>query len=119
MSVNKNNLKIKRKIRSLRFKNKIDTFNKVIISVFRSNKNLSALIKNGNLNKVVFSYSTFQLDKKNNKTKTEKSLLLAEKLSEYIKNNKIENLVFDRSGYLYHGRIKAFLEKLRELNVKI
>ncbi|HCY21518.1 TPA: hypothetical protein DIC40_06830 [Patescibacteria group bacterium] len=35
-------------------------------------------------------------------------------LAKTIKDKKIEKVVFDRNGYLYHGRVKSFVEGLRE-----
>jgi len=42
---------------------------------------------------------------------------VAEILVQKAKEKGIENAVFDRSGYLYHGKIKAFAEKCRELGL--
>ncbi len=41
-----------------------------------------------------------------------------EKMGEIIKGLKIESIVFDRSGYIYHGRVKAFAEAVRSKGVK-
>ena len=35
-------------------------------------------------------------------------------LSDKMKTNKISKVVFDRNGYIYHGRVKAFAEELRQ-----
>ena len=40
-------------------------------------------------------------------------------MAAYIKKAKIMNVAFDRSGYRYHGRVKAVAEALRENGVKI
>ena len=45
--------------------------------------------------------------------------LVGTKMAAYIKKAKITNVAFDRSGYRYHGRIKAVAEALRENGVKI
>ncbi|QQH23425.1 hypothetical protein HYD97_01240 [Mycoplasmopsis bovis] len=39
-------------------------------------------------------------------------------MGEIIKGLKIESIVFDRSGYIYHGRVKAFAEAVRSKGVK-
>ncbi|MBD3224061.1 MAG: 50S ribosomal protein L18 [Caldithrix sp.] len=51
---------------------------------------------------------------KDAKNKTEASHLLGKKFAEEAKKKKIENVVFDRNGYLYHGRVKAFADGARE-----
>ena len=45
--------------------------------------------------------------------------LLADHFLDYIKKAKITNVAFDRSGYRYHGRVKAVAEALRDKGVKI
>ena len=39
-------------------------------------------------------------------------------LGEKLKNKKISNIIFDRNGYNYHGRVKALAEAVREMNIK-
>ena len=46
------------------------------------------------------------------------SKIVAKDLSQKMKKNKINSITFDRNGYLYHGRIKAFAEELRENGIK-
>ncbi|MGL4343058.1 MAG: 50S ribosomal protein L18 [Metamycoplasmataceae bacterium] len=43
---------------------------------------------------------------------------LGKAMAEKIKKAKIETIVFDRSGYIYHGRVKAFAEALRKEGIK-
>ncbi|MFN0202872.1 MAG: 50S ribosomal protein L18 [Bacteroidia bacterium] len=47
-------------------------------------------------------------------TKVEKSRAVGKKLAEIAKAKGIENVVFDRGGYLFHGRIKALADGARE-----
>lgn len=56
------------------------------------------------------------LDKKG--TKTEKAKMVGQLLAERAKENGIESVVFDRSGYLYHGRVKALAEAARTGGLK-
>jgi large subunit ribosomal protein L18 len=44
---------------------------------------------------------------------------LGKKFAEILLQKNIKEAVFDRSGYPYHGRIKAFVEALREKGIKI
>ena len=51
-------------------------------------------------------------------TKTEEAVLTGKSLAEMAKAKGIENVVFDRAGYLYHGRVKALAEGAREGGLK-
>jgi large subunit ribosomal protein L18 len=51
-------------------------------------------------------------------TKTDTATVLGKQLGEKIKLLQIERVVFDRSGYLYHGRVKAFAEGARTSGIK-
>ena len=57
-------------------------------------------------------------DLKKTKTKTEASKLLGKSLAEQAVKNNIEKVVFDRNGYIFHGRVKAFAEGAREGGLK-
>lgn len=48
------------------------------------------------------------------KNKTEKSFALGKLFAKEAKKKKVNKIVFDRNGYIYHGRIKAFAEGVRE-----
>ena len=51
-------------------------------------------------------------------TKTEKSKECGKKLAELAKKKKIKTIAFDRSGYKYHGRVKALADGAREGGLK-
>jgi large subunit ribosomal protein L18 len=51
-------------------------------------------------------------------SKTEQSVKLGALIAEKAKSNGVEEVVFDRGGYLYHGRVKAFAESAREAGLK-
>jgi large subunit ribosomal protein L18 len=53
------------------------------------------------------------------KGKVEAAKLVGKAMGEEIKKRKIERVVFDRNGYLYHGRVKAVADGAREAGVKI
>jgi large subunit ribosomal protein L18 len=44
---------------------------------------------------------------------------VASLLAETLKSKKIENVVFDKNGYLYHGVVKAFADALRDNGIKL
>jgi len=84
------------------------------LSVFRSNKSIYAqLIDDIAGNTLVAADS-----KKASGTKKDAAKEAGKKIAEKAKAAGIENVVFDRSGYLYHGRIKAFAEGAREGGLK-
>jgi large subunit ribosomal protein L18 len=51
-------------------------------------------------------------------TKTEQSRKLGAKVAEAAKAKGIETVVFDRGGYIYHGRVQALAEGAREGGIK-
>jgi len=87
------------------------------LSVYKSNKYLYAQLINDERSETLASVSSVKEE-----GFCAKNLKIAEKLGEELgkkaKNKGINQLVFDRSGYIYHGRIKALAESLREEGLK-
>lgn len=81
--------------------------------VFRSNTGLYAQIIDDTAHKTLVSARTAEL-KKEKTPKVEQSKLLGELISKKAKDGKISAVVFDRGGYRYHGRVKAFADAARE-----
>jgi large subunit ribosomal protein L18 len=95
------------------------TAEKPRLSVFRSNKQIYAQLVDdlsGNTLASASSQVKGIVEKKANKT--EKAKLVGALIAERAKEAGIENVVFDRNGYLYHGRIKALAEGARENGLK-
>ena len=90
--------------------------------VFRSLKYIYGQIIDDSNHKVLASVSNINKsvvsEVKKAKSKTEASKMLGKMLGERAKKNKIETVVFDRNGYIYHGRIKAFADGAREGGLK-
>ena len=85
--------------------------------VKRSLNNLSATVVNDAENKVTFSFSTSSKEfkqKAKNAGNVKAAELFGQIFSEKAKVKGITKIIFDRAGYLYHGRIKAFAESLRK-----
>lgn len=82
------------------------------LSVFRSNKQIYAQLIDDLNGNTLCAASSAEAGASGNKVDQAKEVgkLLASK----AKGSNIENVVFDRSGYLYHGRIKALAEGARE-----
>jgi large subunit ribosomal protein L18 len=89
------------------------------LSVFRSNKQIYAQIiddLSGNTLAVASS-----LDKEiatATVNKTEKAALVGKLIADKAKTINIETVVFDRNGYLYHGRVKSIADAAREGGLK-
>lgn len=91
------------------------TIEKPRLSVFRSNSEIYAQIIDDVSGNTLIAASSMEkgFDKKG-KTKTEVAKLIGKAIAEKAKANNIENVVFDRNGCLYHGRVKALAEGARE-----
>lgn len=106
-------LKIRRSIRS-----KVSgTSTKPRLSVFRSNKGIYAQLIDDLQGFTLVSVSSSELQSEKG-TKIEISKVVGKKLAEKAISNGISDVVFDRGGYLYHGRVKALAEGAREGGLK-
>jgi len=98
--------------RHLRIRKKVSgTTSTPRLTVFRSNKFTYAQLIDDTKAMTIVSISDLKLT---GKTKVEKAKIAGASLAKLAKAKKIEKIVFDRSGYKYHGRVKAFAEGLRE-----
>ncbi|HQW85263.1 MAG TPA: 50S ribosomal protein L18 [Ferruginibacter sp.] len=85
------------------------------LSVFRSNSDIYAQLIDDNNGVTIASASSRQKDIQAQKSpKTEKSKLVGAAIATKAKELGIETVVFDRGGYIYHGRVKAVAEGARE-----
>ncbi|MCB0507195.1 MAG: 50S ribosomal protein L18 [Chitinophagales bacterium] len=80
------------------------------LSVFRSNSEIYAQIIDDVAKKTITTASSL----KSTGTKSEKAKAVGAAIAEKAKAANITNVVFDRNGFLYHGRIKALAEAARE-----
>ncbi len=83
------------------------------VSVFRSNRGISAQLVDDIAGHTIVAVSWTEAplrDKQSMEQATEAGKLLAER----AKAAGIESAVFDRGGYQYHGRVRAFAEGVRE-----
>ena len=105
----------KKRVQRIRVKI-IGTTERPRMSVYRSNRHIYVQIIDDMQHKTLVSMSTedknFECTDLNGKCEQAKKigLLIAEK----AKNAGIEKVVFDRGGYIYHGRVKALSEGARE-----
>jgi large subunit ribosomal protein L18 len=82
--------------------------------VFRSNRGIEAQLVDDLERKTLASAGHLALPKSFKGTKTEQAAQVGKLLAENAKKAGIETVVFDRGGYLYHGRVKALAEGARE-----
>ena len=87
------------------------------ISVFKSNKAIYAQVINDDLGLTLAAASSAEIDKSKNVTITV-SKEVGKKLAEKAKAGGCTQVVFDRSGYIYHGVVKALADGLREGGLK-
>ena len=100
-------IKIKYRIR----KNVNGTAERPRLSVFRSNKQIYAQIINDLTGHTLASASSLGLEKM---PKKEQAAKVGELVAEKAKAAGITSVVFDRNGYLYHGRVKELAEGARK-----
>ena len=91
------------------------------LNVYRSNKHIYAQLILDTEGKTVVSVSTLSKELKKEVLKMKK-VDAAKKVGEFIgklaKQKGVETVVFDRSGYRYHGRVRALAEGAREAGLK-
>jgi len=102
--------KIRRRIRATIF----GTSSKPRLSVFRSNKSIYVQIIDDVSGSTLVSASSKDLSG----TKIDQANLVGKSIAEKAIAAGISNVVFDRGGYLYHGRVKALAEGARENGLK-
>lgn len=109
--------KIKRRIRQ-----KIKgTSEKPRLSVFRSHKHIYAQLIDDTSGKTIAASSTLDKNinsKINSKSTCEASTIVGRLIAKKSLEANIENVIFDRGGHRYHGRIKALADAARENGLK-
>lgn len=90
------------------------------LNVFRSGKFTYAQLISDESGRVLAAASTRSIvaDGKSSKC-TESAKELGKKVAELAKGQKIERVVFDRNGYVYHGRVKAVADGAREAGLTL
>lgn len=117
-------IKNKKEYRRLRIKQRIrkiisGTTERPRMSVFRSNKQIYVqLIDDENNQTLVFASSTEKELSENKVNKLDQAKEVGKLVAKKAKDKGIENVVFDRNGYLYHGRVKSLAEAAREEGLK-
>ena len=116
MALSKRNsrLRIKRRVRG-----KIHgTEERPRLSVYRSNKQIYAQVIDDASGKTLAAASSLTMDDAQGIAKLEQAAKVGKAIADTAKAAGIESVVFDRNGYLYHGRIKQLADAAREGGLK-
>ena len=107
--------------RALKTRKRIGESNSHRLSVYRSARHIYVQLLTSNGDKVITTISTNQkkLKKKIKSNNITSSKMIGKIMADFIKKEKIKKVAFDRSGYKYHGKIKALADSIRENGVKI
>ncbi len=105
---------LKRKIRHKRIRAKVfGTSEKPRLSVFRSSKAISAQLIDDEKGKTIVSAKSQDIKSKE-KGKVSLAYNVGKSIAQKALKEKIKEVVFDRGGYIYHGRIKEVADGARE-----
>ena len=107
-----------RERRKFRIRNKISgTSERPRLTIFRSAKHIYAQVVDDGAGKTLAAASTLSPDLKGSLDETDKTAAakkVGALIAQICQKNSIESVVFDRNGYLYHGRVRALAEAARE-----
>jgi len=106
--------KIKRRIRKKVF----GTSSVPRLSVFRSNKQIYAQIIDDVTGKTLASSGSLKNEEAQKGNKSAQAEMVGKLIAEKAKKSGIEKVVFDRNGYLYHGRVKSLADSARKEGLK-
>ncbi|WP_147822047.1 50S ribosomal protein L18 [Salidesulfovibrio onnuriiensis] len=110
-----------RRRRKIRIRKRISgTAERPRLVVFRSNKHLYAQLVDDNNGKTLATASTQLMAKDGEalKPNRESAAKVGKEIAAKALEQKIESVVFDRNGYIYHGKIKALADGAREGGLK-
>lgn len=91
------------------------------LNIYRSLDNIYAQVIDDEAGHTIASASTVErqlADELGEKSKKEQAAVVGKTVAERARAQGIETVVFDRGGYLYHGRVQALAEAAREAGLK-
>lgn len=88
------------------------------LTVFRSNKQIYAQLIDDLTGNTLASASSYKNNSVEKVNKVDQAGIVGKEIAEKAKKVGIENVVFDRNGYLYHGRVKSLANSAREAGLK-
>jgi large subunit ribosomal protein L18 len=89
------------------------------VCVTKSNKNIFVQVIDDAESKTLFSVQTFGKNGLDVKANKEGAKTVGSKVAEQLKGKSIEKVVFDRSGYKYHGVVAALADSIRENGIQV
>lgn len=117
--ITKINRKADRQRRHIRVRRKISGTTEIPrLAVCRTNKNIIAQIIDDTKGETLCYVSTLDKDIKNKKANKKAAKEVGASIGKKAIAKKIENVVFDRGGYIYHGVVKEVAEAAREAGLK-
>jgi len=109
-----------RKKRKIRIRKKIfGTAERPRLVVFRSNKHIYAQLINDETGSTLASASTLAFEEEGARLTMDASKKVGQVIAEEAAKKNIATAVFDRNGYVYHGRVKALADGAREAGIKL
>jgi len=109
--------KLKRRSQRVRRRLKKNANGRPRLSVYRSDKNISAQIIDDASGTTLASASTLE-NKGGKGSNVEAATNIGKLIAERALKAKIDTVIFDRGGYLYHGRVKALADAARSAGLK-
>jgi large subunit ribosomal protein L18 len=89
------------------------------VCITKSSKNLFVQVVNDDESQTLFSVQTFGKKAVEAKANKDGAKLVGAKVAEELKGKNISKIVFDRSGYKYHGVIAALADSIRENGIQV
>jgi large subunit ribosomal protein L18 len=88
------------------------------LSVFRSNKQIYAQLIDDTKGITLVAASSYKNKATDKKNKVDQAVVVGKEIAEKAVKAGVESVVFDRNGYLYHGRVKSLADSAREGGLK-
>jgi len=88
------------------------------LAVFRSNRHISAQVIDDRAGTTLAAASTHEADLRDGSSNKDAAAKVGRLVAERAKQAGVERVVFDRGGFLYHGRVAAVAEAAREAGLE-
>jgi large subunit ribosomal protein L18 len=88
------------------------------LSVYRSNKQIYAQIIDDTTGKTLASAGSYKKEEAQKVAKLDQAKMVGKMIAEIAVKAGIQAVIFDRNGYLYHGRVKSLADSAREGGLK-
>jgi large subunit ribosomal protein L18 len=88
------------------------------LAVFRSNRHISAQVIDDRAGRTLAAASTYEADLRDGSSNKDAAAKVGRLVAERAKDAGVERVVFDRGGFLYHGRVASVAEAAREAGLE-